>query len=172
MRTIPLAVAALALLSAAASAQTTPTSPSRPSPATPSATQPAPAQPAVNPLTKEHVSNIQGQNVYGSDDAKLGSVSEILMDPQTKKLDKLVVSTGGVMGIGSHRVAIPLDQFSWDGQKAGFKLTKNAEALKAMPEWVEGATTTGSSTAPARTTGSSEPPAKTTAPTGGGNNSK
>jgi len=40
------------------------------------------------------------------------------MDPLSKKLDRLVVSSGGVLGIGGHRVAIPIDQFKWDTDKA------------------------------------------------------
>ena len=150
MRTIPIAVAALALLSATASAQTSQTPPPRPmSPGTSATAVPAKAAPAINPLTQEDVSLIEGTTVHGGDDAKLGSISTVLMDPKTKQIDRLVVAAGGVLGIGSHRVAIPVDQFSWDGDKAVFKLTKDMASLKAMPEWVEGATTaTGSSLPP------------------------
>jgi sporulation protein YlmC with PRC-barrel domain len=157
MRTIPIAVAALTLMSAAALAQTTPSSPSRPSSPSPGATMtPAKPPPAINPLTQEDISKIEGQTIYGGDDSKLGHVANVLMDPKTKQIDRLVVAAGGVLGIGSHRVAIPVDQFTWDGERSVFKLQKDVVALKAMPEWVEGATATGSSqptTKPA-TTGS------------------
>ena len=149
MRTIPIAVAALALLSAAAFAQTTPSSPSRPmSPSPGATTAPAKPPPTINPLTQEDVSNIEGQTVYGGDDAKIGHVSNVLMDPKSKQIDRLVVAAGGVLGIGSHRVAIPVDQFSWDGERSIFKLSKDVAALKSMPEWVEGGTATGSSQPP------------------------
>ena len=159
MRTIPIAVAALTLMSAAAFAQTTPSSPSRPTSPSPGATMaPAKPAPAINPLTQEDISNVQGQTVYGGDDAKLGHISNVLMDPKTKQIDRLVVSAGGVLGIGSHRVAIPVDQFSWDGERAVFKLTKDVAALKSMPEWVEGATATGTSQPPKKpaTTGAGD----------------
>ena len=159
MRTIPIAVAALTLMSAAAFAQTTPSSPSRPTSSSPGATMaPAKPAPAINPLTQEDISNVQGQTVYGGDDAKLGHISNVLMDPKTKQIDRLVVAAGGVLGIGSHRVAIPLDQFSWDGERAVFKLTKDVAALKSMPEWVEGATATGTSQPPKKpaTTGAGD----------------
>ena len=159
MRTIPIAVADLALLSATVSAQTTQTPPARPMPPGQSATSvPVKPAPAINPLTQEDVSLIEGTTVHGGDDAKLGSISTVLMDPKTKQVDRLVVAAGGVLGIGSHRVAIPVDQFSWDGDKGVFKLTKDMASLKAMPEWVEGATTA---------TGSSLPPRKPAA-TGAG----
>jgi sporulation protein YlmC with PRC-barrel domain len=160
MRTIPIAVAALALLTAGASAQMQPTSPPRPMSPGPSATAvPAKPAPAINPLTQEDISLIEGTTVHGGDDAKLGSISTVLMDTKTKQIDRLVVAAGGVLGIGSHRVAIPVDQFSWDGDKGVFKLAKDMASLKAMPEWVEGATTA---------TGSSLPP-KTPAAAGAGN---
>jgi sporulation protein YlmC with PRC-barrel domain len=151
MRTIPIAVAALALLSATASAQTPQTSPSRdfstkPSPS--AAAAPTKPAPAINPLTQEDVSWIAGTTVYGGDDAKMGNISTILMDPKTKQIDRLVIASGGVLGIGSHRVAIPVDQFSWDGERAVFKLSKDLASLKAMPEWVEGRTATGTSQPP------------------------
>ena len=41
------------------------------------------------------------------------------------------------LGIASedNPVAIPLDQFSWDGDKAAFKLSTTTASLKSMPEW-------------------------------------
>ena len=149
MHKIPIAAAAvLAMMTVGASAQTT--SPSTPRPASPgAATAPVQREPAINPLTKDDVSNIEGTTVYGGDDAKIGYVSTVLMDPQSKKVDKLVVNAGGMLGIGGHRVAIPIDQFSWDGDRDAFKLSTTETALKDQPEWVEGqGTMSGSSTPP------------------------
>jgi sporulation protein YlmC with PRC-barrel domain len=137
------AVAALAGMTVAAAAQTT--TPAPRSSSTPSATQPAP-KPAVNPLTQDVVSNIEGTAIYGSNKDKIGHVSEVLMDPQSKKIDRLVVTAGGVLGIGGSRVAIPIDQFKWDSQQGGFMLGMTEAKLKSMPQWNEsGGTTTGSS---------------------------
>jgi len=97
MRTIPIAVAAFALLSGAVSAQTPQTAPSRddstrPSPsATTAPTKPAPA---INPLTQEDVSWIAGTTVYGSDDTKIGNISTVLMDSKTKQINRLVIAAG------------------------------------------------------------------------------
>jgi hypothetical protein len=71
------------------------------------------------------------------------------MDPSTKKIDRLVVTAGGILGVGGHRVAVPIDQFSWDADRGVFKLGMTEVALKQMPEWVEGQETA---------TGSSQPP--------------
>ena len=40
------------------------------------------------------------------------------MDPDSKKIDRLVVKTGGVLGVGGHRFALPVDQFSWSPTRA------------------------------------------------------
>src|SRR5438105_1887142 len=113
---------------------------------------------AVNPLSQEDVSKIEGTSVYGSDDGKIGHVSTALMDPSSKKIDRLVVTAGGVLGVGGHRVAIPVEQFSWDANRGTFKLGTNVADLKQMPEWVEG----GQQTA----TGSSQPPRDMSKPSG------
>jgi sporulation protein YlmC with PRC-barrel domain len=116
----------------------------------------APRQPAPNPLKSEDVSAIKGTAVYGSDDKKIGSVATVLMQPDNKKIDRLVVSSGGVLGMGARDVAIPLDQFSWDAGRGGFKLAKTNDELKSMAEWKAPDEEAGS--------GSSMPPPAATAP--------
>jgi sporulation protein YlmC with PRC-barrel domain len=160
MRTGIIAVASVvALLAGSAMAQTSPGS-GGPGARPPggATSQPAPAkQPVVNPLTAEDVTKIKGTNVYGSDDKKIGDVSTVLMDPKSKTIDRLVVNAGGVLGMGGHHVALPVDDFSWDGQHEGFKIGKNADELKAMPEWKEG-TSTAAASSSAPSAGSSTPP--------------
>jgi sporulation protein YlmC with PRC-barrel domain len=149
MRKLPIAaVAALALMTGVASAQSTsPSSPARPAPGATAA--PVQKEAAINPLSQEDVSKIEGTTVYGSDDGKIGHVSTALMDPSSKKIDRLVVTAGGVLGVGGHRVAIPVEQFSWDADRGTFKLNTTVAELKQMREWVEGQQTmTGSSLSP------------------------
>ena len=101
----------------------------------PSAAMARPRAPAPNPLTMEDVSKIEGTAVYDSKGSKIGSISTVLMQPSSKTIDRLVVGEGGVLGIGSHHVALPVNEFSWDGQKDGFTVAKSADELKSMPEW-------------------------------------
>ena len=117
-------------------------------------------------MKQEIVSEIGGTTVYGKNDAKLGHVSEVLMDPDSKKIDRLVVKMGGVLGVGGHRFALPVDQFSWESDKGVLKVSMDEAAAKSQPEWVEGARTgTGSTTPPAGATppshaGDSQAPAR------------
>jgi len=91
--------------------------------------------PMKDPLSSEDISQIEGSSVVASDGSSIGKVSTVLMDPASKKVDRLVVAEGGVLGVGAHKVALPVDSFRWDGQKHEFKLQKTADDLKAMPEW-------------------------------------
>jgi sporulation protein YlmC with PRC-barrel domain len=140
-------VSALALLASPTFAQTSAqpnpaqpkggmaSSPTVPSGGLPGSPAPVMQTPAPDPLSLEDISQIKGRTVYGSDGKKIGDVSTVLMKPDSKTLDRLVVSEGGLLGVGSHRVALPLDGFKWDREKEGFTIAKTAAELKAMPEW-------------------------------------
>lgn len=133
------AVSSIALLAAGtALAQSTSRSPTAGGGlGAPSAAASRPRAPAPNPLKMEDVSKLEGAAVYDNNGKKIGSVSTVLMKPESKTIDRLVVGEGGVLGIGSHRVALPIDAFSWDAQKDGFTVAKTADDLKSMPEWKE-----------------------------------
>ena len=85
------------------------------------------------------VSNLKGVDVMGSDDKKVGDITTELMNPSSRTIDRLVVSVGGVLGVGGHHVALPVNDFQWDGQRGGFKIAKTADDLKAMTQWKEAA---------------------------------
>jgi sporulation protein YlmC with PRC-barrel domain len=55
-------------------------------------------------------SNFRGTDVLGSDNAKIGSVSDILFD-KSGKIQAYVVSIGGFLGMGSKDVAIAPTSF-------------------------------------------------------------
>ena len=147
MRTISLAAAvAVGFLSISAYAQS-----QSPSLGHTQANSPAPAAKALaaDPLKQEDVSKIRGTPVLGSDGKKVGDVATELMKPDDKTIDRLVVRTGGVFGLGGHEVALPIDAFSWEDDAAAFKISKTADDLKAMAQWTpppSETTATGSST--------------------------
>ena len=153
IRNLLAGISVLALLAGPVLAQSPGTTTRSPG-GTANSTAPAapPKQPAPDPMKQEDVSKIKGSAVYGSDGKKLGSIAAVLMKPDSKQIDRLVVGEGGVLGIGTHDVALPVDQFSWDADKDGFRLAKTADDLKSMPEWKAAggqAATSGSSTPPA-----------------------
>ena len=143
MRIIPIAAAALALWGIAASAQTM-TGPYSASIPVQSATRVPVNRDAINPLTEGLLSRIRGTAVYGSDERWIGHVATVLIDPRTRRIDRLVVAAGGILGFGSHPVAIAVNQFSWDAHKRAFRLPATLAFVKSMPGWSEAETMTGS----------------------------
>lgn len=148
--TLLAAASAMALLAAPALAQTSsPSSGARTLGGPSAATHQAPK---VNPLHQEDVSQIVGTEVYGSDGKKVGSIDTVLMKPDSRTIDRLVVGAGGVLGIGAHNVALPVSDFHWDTQKGGFTIGKTEAQLKSMQAWAAPGSSSGMS-------GSSVPPA-------------
>jgi hypothetical protein len=131
------------------------------------AAQPTPIAQAdrPDPLMGEDVSKVNGADVRGRDDKKIGDVETVLMKPDSKQVDRVVVDVGGVLGIGAHRVALPIDDLKWDPRAGAFRVSRTGDELKAMPEWkaptsTSAATSTDTgmtSPSPAVTPGSTAP---------------
>ena len=156
--TLIVAASALALFVAPALAQQSPAPATVPGgPAAGGATgtgagavpAPPPKLPAPNPLAQEDTSRLKGKEVYGSEDKKLGDVETALMKPDSKTIDRLVLRYGGMLGLGGHAVALPIDAFSWDGERGAFRIARTEGELRSMPEWKPPAAASAGSGAPA-----------------------
>ncbi len=58
-------------------------------------------------------SQLVGATVYSSDGDSLGTVSDLLTG-DNGQIDQVVISTGGVLGIGSRMVEVPLNQLKFE----------------------------------------------------------
>ena len=144
------AVSTLALTSAMA--QTT-TAPSTSPPPPPAATAPAPSTPAPTASTTAPKSDaahfvqtqgadqwlfskFKGTDVIGTDDKKIGDVSDVLFD-KDKKILAYIVGVGGFLGIGSKDVAIDPASFQTvpgkDQNDFKLRLAMTKDELKAAP---------------------------------------
>lgn len=77
---------------------------------------------------------VLGQPVYNDSNEKVGNVDDLIISPE-KAVSYAIVGVGGFLGIGTHNVVIPVNQFKLNDDKlvlAG--ATK--EALKALPPFV------------------------------------
>lgn len=89
-------------------------------PAAPSSSSPAASSPTASPGAMNFVSSqkpdqllaskFKGTDVVGTDNAKIGDVSDILFD-KDGKIEAYVVSVGGFLGVGSKSVAIAPSAF-------------------------------------------------------------
>jgi hypothetical protein len=106
-------LAALALavgFSLPASAQTTPATPQKPA-----ATAPAPAAPVNGQILAQDSNTVLaedliGATVYGPDQAKIGTISDLILGKDAKTVHGFVIGVGGFLGIGEKSVALQIDR--------------------------------------------------------------
>ena len=104
------AVSAMALFAGVAAAQDAGPG-ATPAPATPQTTTPAPA--LTTPAAAGEAvraADMIGRSVQGSDGKPLGKVKDAVVDAQSGKIQKLVIASGGFLGIGAKNVAVEFDQ--------------------------------------------------------------
>jgi len=102
MRLIPAALVACTLASPMAMAQTTTTTPS---------TAAAP----VAATGQWRASKLVGVNVYNEQNDKIGDINDVIIDA-SGKVDGVVVSVGGFLGMGEHDVLMKLDQIKFSNK--------------------------------------------------------
>ena len=132
-------VSLAALIAGSAWAQGDAASPATPPSTTPAAESAAPATPA----SREGVSadDMMGRTVYGDGDEKLGSVSDVIIDPDSKQVKKVVIGTGGFLGIGQKTVAIEVERVEVRPEE-GIRISGlTQEAIRDMPEYDADAST-------------------------------
>jgi sporulation protein YlmC with PRC-barrel domain len=77
--------------------------------------------------------DIMGKEVYNDNNEKIGSVDDLIVS-RNKSLSYAIIGVGGFLGIGTHDVAIPMNQIKEQNNKLVLPgATK--QALKALPEF-------------------------------------
>jgi sporulation protein YlmC with PRC-barrel domain len=72
--------------------------------------------------------------VYNDQDERVGEVEDLIITPD-KALSYAIIGVGGFLGLGTHSVAVPVNQFQTEGVKIVLPgATK--DTLKAMPPFV------------------------------------
>lgn len=75
--------------------------------------------------------SVLGKAVYNDDNAKIGTVRDLIVAPDGS-VSAAIVSAGGFLGVGSHDVAVPIA--SLDVRQGNLYLSgATKEALKATP---------------------------------------
>ncbi|MDB5649406.1 MAG: photosystem reaction center subunit [Hyphomicrobiales bacterium] len=101
-------------------------------------------------------SKLVGVDVYGTDDVKIGDISEIIVD-HGGSIKAIVIGVGGFLGIGEKDVAIPFERVEW-ARKDGVTTTSATAPVAPSASSTGLAQTTTNSGQPAM----SAPPAQTT----------
>ena len=79
---------------------------------TPSGTQALPSTGAVDPGLVSNLTNFQ---VVNQQNQQLGTAKDLILNMDTKKVDYVVLSVGGFLGIGSADIPVPWDAFDLNG---------------------------------------------------------
>jgi sporulation protein YlmC with PRC-barrel domain len=82
-------------------------------------------------------SKIIGTDVKNSQGEDLGDIKDLVLDPMSGRLSYVVVSYGGLLGMGDKLFAIPWSAVRWSTDKDYFVLNMDKEALKNAPGFDE-----------------------------------
>jgi sporulation protein YlmC with PRC-barrel domain len=164
------AAAALVVGTAAAQAPAPDTPKAAPPPAKSESTMPAPGAQSSRQFITQQASDqwlatkFKGTDVIGSNNEKIGDVTDILFD-RNGKIMAYVVGVGGFLGIGQKDVALAPAAFqvdtATDRDEIKLKLAMSRDELKNAPEFKaasRSAPTTGQ--APQRDRAPATPPAR------------
>jgi sporulation protein YlmC with PRC-barrel domain len=118
-------------------------------------------------------SKFKGTDVVGSDNQKIGSISDILFD-KSGKIEAYVVAVGGFLGVGSKEVALAPSSFEavpgTNGAADKLKIAMSADQIKQAQNFARyeppRPTTTGSGGGLNSLSGAGMRPSSNTPPTG------
>lgn len=132
---------ALATSGAALAQGTTPTPGDRPGTSPGATTPPAARSDTMTSNPATGTAQVQGNKLIGADvkgasNEKIGDVTEVLVSTDGK-INAIIVSVGGFLGMGDRRVALPWEQlrFSSEGSDLVVMASATKEQLKEMPEY-------------------------------------
>lgn len=74
-----------------------------------------------------------GEDVYNSQDEKLGDIKEFMLNMQTGEIEYAVLSFGGVFSIGEKLFAVPFDALQLDTVNERFMLDVDKSQLENAP---------------------------------------
>jgi hypothetical protein len=119
--------------------QTTPTTPSPTTPMSRSNTASAPAVESTGDFDAQgHMagSALIGAKIHNDNQDTVGSINDIYLD-DSGKVQAVVVSVGGFLGVGSKNVAVKWDDIKYgkDGKSLMLTTGLTKDALKAMPDY-------------------------------------
>jgi sporulation protein YlmC with PRC-barrel domain len=82
--------------------------------------------------------DLTGSTVYGANDEKIGTIDDVVLDKDGKKVDAVIVDVGGFLGMGAKPVAIGFEKLQFMADKDGNKylytpFTK--DQLNAQPQF-------------------------------------
>ncbi|HEV7372832.1 PRC-barrel domain-containing protein [Arenibaculum sp.] len=79
--------------------------------------------------------DMMGRPVMGTDGQQLGEVSDVIVDPETMEMRRLVIDSGGFLGFGAKRIALDRDQVEIRPEEGIMARELTREDVEALPEF-------------------------------------
>jgi sporulation protein YlmC with PRC-barrel domain len=79
--------------------------------------------------------DMMGRQVEGSDGQPLGRVSDVIVDPQSGRIQQLVIASGGFLGIGAKRVAVDFSEVEVRPEGGIVAKGLTQASIEGMPEF-------------------------------------
>jgi hypothetical protein len=78
---------------------------------------------------------VDGTNVYGNGEEKIGSIERLMIDKKDGKVAYAVLSFGGFLGMGDDHYPIPWSQLTYDKRLGGYRTNISREQLEGAPKY-------------------------------------
>jgi hypothetical protein len=78
---------------------------------------------------------VEGTNVYGADDRKVGAIERVMINKRSGKVAYAVLSFGGFLGIGDDHYPIPWETLTYDTRLGGYRTAITERQLKGAPKY-------------------------------------
>ena len=90
-------------------------------------------------------SKVVGLSVYNDNNENVGSINDLLTD-RSGNIKAVVISAGGVLGVGAHLVAVPFDKIKFVNEPVAYTGTAGATNIVGTKPTASSTTTTGAAT--------------------------
>jgi hypothetical protein len=78
---------------------------------------------------------VEGTNVYGADDKKIGSIERVMIEKRSGKVSYAVLSFGGFLGMGDDHYPLPWSTLTYDTNLGGYRTNITERQLQGAPKY-------------------------------------
>jgi hypothetical protein len=78
---------------------------------------------------------VEGTDVYGLDDKKVGEIKRVMIDKMTGKVAYAVMSFGGFLGVGEDYYPVPWASLKYDTNLGGYRTGITQDVLDRAPKY-------------------------------------
>ncbi len=78
---------------------------------------------------------VEGTEVYGADDRKIGAIERVMIDKISGKVSYAVLGFGGFLGLGSDHYPLPWQSLKYDTRLGGYRTGVTESQLRGAPKY-------------------------------------